>query len=104
LRSSQWIVDEENNAIIGKGKMEILENIERTGSMNQAAKLMKMSYKTMWSKVRSTEKHLEVQIVSADRKLGTHLTREGKELMEKYRRLKKECLSADDRIFRRIFE
>jgi len=104
LRSSQWIVDENNNAIIGKGKMEILENIERMGSINQAAKIMRMSYKTMWSKIKSTEKYLNVKIVHADRKLGTHLTREGKELMEKYRQLKKACVSADDQIFKGIFQ
>ena len=103
LRSSQWIVDEDNNTIIGKGKMEILENIERTGSMNQAAKMMKMSYKAMWSKIKASEEHLDFKIVHADRKLGTYLTGEGKALLEQYRQLKKECTSADDRIFRNIF-
>ena len=29
LRTSQWLVDEDNNIVIGKGRMEILENIER---------------------------------------------------------------------------
>ena len=29
LRSAQWIVDEHNNIIIGKGRAEILENIEK---------------------------------------------------------------------------
>ena len=104
LRSSQWVVDEDNNTIIGKGKMEMLESIERTGYINQAAKQMKMSYKTIWSKIKATEKNLNVRIVNADRKLGTQLTGEGKELMRKYKQLKEECVSADDRIFRRIFE
>ena len=103
LRSSQWIVDKNDNAVFGKGKMEILENIEKTGPMNQAARLMKMSYKTMWSKIKSTEKNLNTRIVHADRRSGTHLTREGKELTTKYRQLKEECLSADDRIFHDIF-
>ena len=35
LKSSQWIVDEHDNAIIGEGRMEILDNIEKTGSINQ---------------------------------------------------------------------
>ncbi|TES93023.1 MAG: hypothetical protein E3J94_02035, partial [Desulfobacteraceae bacterium] len=51
LKSSQWIVDEDDNIIIGKGRMEILENIENSGSINQAAKMMKMSYKAVWSKI-----------------------------------------------------
>ncbi len=104
LKSSQWIVDEDDNAIIGKGRMEILDNIEKTGSINQTAKMMKMSYKAVWSKIKATEKHLDTVIVHADRKEGSRLSKEGKELLEKYRLLKKECLSADDKLFRRIFE
>jgi molybdate transport system regulatory protein len=104
LKSSQWIVDEDDNAIIGKGRMEILDNIEKTGSINQTAKMMKMSYKAVWSKIKATEKHLDTVIVHADRKEGSRLSKEGKELLEKYRLLKKECLSADDKLFQRIFE
>ncbi|UCH22485.1 MAG: LysR family transcriptional regulator [Deltaproteobacteria bacterium] len=104
LRSNQWIVDNQNNIIIGKGRMEILENIEKTGSINQAAKMMKMSYKAAWSKIKATEKHLNTSIVHADRKEGTRLSREGKELLEKYRLLKRKCMSADDKIFSRIFD
>jgi molybdate transport system regulatory protein len=103
LRSAQWIVDEHNNIIIGKGRADILENIERTGSINQAAKVMKMSYKAAWSKIKATEKHLQAQIVHADRKEGSRLSKEGKELLENYKRLKDQCMTADDKIFSRIF-
>jgi molybdate transport system regulatory protein len=104
LRSSQWIVDEHNNIIIGNGRAEILKNIEQTGSINQTAKVMKMSYKAVWSKIKATEKHLDTCIVHTDRKEGSRLSREGKELLEKYRRLKKECMSMDDRLFSCIFK
>ena len=103
LRSAQWIVDEHNNIIIGKGRADILENIERTGSINQAAKVMKMSYKAVWSKIKATEKHLNTKIVHADRKDGSRLSREGKALLENYKRLKDRCMSADDKIFSSIF-
>ena len=103
LRSAQWIVDEHNNIIIGKGRAEILENIENTGSINQAAKVMKMSYKAVWSKIKATEKHLQTQIVHADRKEGSRLSSEGKVPLENYKRLKDKCMSADDKIFGDIF-
>jgi molybdate transport system regulatory protein len=64
---------------------------------------MKMSYKAVWSKIKATEKHLDTLIVHTDRKEGSRLSREGKELLEKYRRLKKECMSTDDKLFSRIF-
>ena len=104
LKSSQWIVDEHDNAIIGKGRMEILDNIEKTGSINQTARMMKMSYKAVWSKIKATEKHLDTRIVHTDRKEGSRLSREGKELLDKYSRLKEECMSVDDKIFSRFFE
>ena len=103
LRSSQWIVDENNNIIIGEGRAKILEHIDQTGSMNQAAKLMKMSYKAVWSKIKTTEKHMNVCIVHTDRKEGSRLSQEGKELLEKYKLLKAQCMSADDKIFSGIF-
>jgi molybdate transport system regulatory protein len=104
LRSSYWIVDEAGNIIIGKGRAEILENIERTGSINQAAKVMKMSYKGVWSKIKATEKHLNQKIVHADRQAGTRLTRQGKALLEQYKQLEKKCMASDDKIFAKIFK
>jgi molybdate transport system regulatory protein len=104
LRTSQWIVDENDNIIIGHGRAEILKNIEQTGSINQTAKAMKMSYKAVWSKIKATEKHLDTRIVHTDRKEGSRLSREGKELLEKYRHLKKACMSVDDKLFSQIFK
>jgi molybdate transport system regulatory protein len=103
LKSRQWLVDEDDHIIMGEGRQEIMETIERTGSLNQTAKVMKMSYKAVWGKVKATEKALNMTLVDTDRRLGSHLTKEGKELLEKYRRLKKECLKADDEIFNSIF-
>jgi molybdate transport system regulatory protein len=104
LRSSYWIVDDDGNIIIGKGRAEILANIEKTGSINQAAKVMQMSYKGVWSKIKATEKHLDKKIVHADRKEGTCLTGYGKELLEKYKLLEKNCMAADDKIFSKLFK
>jgi molybdate transport system regulatory protein len=104
LHSRQWLVDENDRIIMGEGRKEILENIERTGSISRTAKIMKMSYKGVWAKIKATEKYLNTKIVHTDRKMGSHLTKEGKELLEKYRLLKKKCLKEDDRIFRSIFD
>jgi len=88
---------------MGEGRKEILETIEKTGSINQTAKIMKMSYKGVWSKIKVTEQYLNRNIVHADRKMGTRLTKEGKELLEKYRVLKEACLEEDNRCFNTIF-
>jgi len=103
LKSSQWIVDEDNNIIIGNGRAEILENIEKTGSINQTAKMMRMSYKAVWSKIKATEKHMNACLVHTDRREGSRLSQAGKDLLTKYKRLKNQCMSADDKIFSGIF-
>jgi molybdate transport system regulatory protein len=103
LKSSQWIVDKDNNIIIGKGRAEILENIETTGSINQTARMMQMSYKAVWSKIKATEKHMNACIVHTDRKEGSRLSETGKDLLAKYKLLKTQCMSADDQIFNGIF-
>lgn len=103
LRSSYWIVDSDNNIVFGKGRMEILESIAQTGSINQTAKLLKMSYKTVWSKIKSTETHLQAKVVHADRREGTRLTRVGRELVHRFKRLNDACMESDDRIFAAVF-
>ena len=104
LKSSHWIVDQKNRIVMGEGRMLILDRIEETGSINQAAKSLGMSYKTAWSKIKSTETHLKMKLVDTDRNLGSRLTREGKKLLENYRKLKAACISADDEIFTQIFK
>lgn len=103
LRSNQLIVNDDGDIIMGNGRMQILNSIDRTGSINQTSKEMKMSYKTVWSKVKSTEKNFGKPVVHADRKTGTRLTEEGRKLLEKYRQLKKRCIQADDTIFEDLF-
>lgn len=38
---------------MGIGRLELLHHIEQTGSINQAAKAMKMSYKRAWDLIQS---------------------------------------------------
>ncbi len=103
LRSSHWIVDQQNNIVFGNGRMRILKSIEKTGSINQTAKALKMSYKTVWSKIKSTEKNLKTKVVHSSKQEGTCLTAAGRELMEKFEQMSRQCIQEDDRIFDGIF-
>ena len=88
---------------MGEGRKRIFETIEKTGSINKASKALKMSYKGVWSRIRATESHVNARLVRSDGKRGSCLTEEGKDLLDKYSRLKAECTKADDRIFKTIF-
>jgi molybdate transport system regulatory protein len=47
-----WIYGIEDR-FLGPGRIELLEQIEKTGSINKAAKAMNMSYKKAWEMVNS---------------------------------------------------
>jgi molybdopterin-guanine dinucleotide biosynthesis protein B len=103
LQSSQRIVDKNNRIVMAEGRMMLLEKIVETGSINQAAKQMRMSYKSAWSKIRSTEQHFQMKIVDSDKAHGTTLTEAGRDLLAKYKQIKKRCLEADDAVFEASF-
>ena len=103
FKSNQLLLNDDGGIIMGNGRMQILYSIDRTGSINQTSKEMKMSYKAVWSKIKSTQKNFGKPIVHSDKITGTRLTDEGRNLLEKYRQLKKCCMQADDKIFGDIF-
>jgi molybdate transport system regulatory protein len=104
LKSRQWLEDGDGNIIMGEGRQRIFELIEETGSINQTAKLMRMSYRGVWGKIKATEEHLDKKIVLTERRHGSRLTEDGKELLRNYRQLKIDCRKADEDIFRRVFK
>lgn len=104
LRTSQLLLNDDGKIIMGSGRLAIFESLQHTGSINQTARELNMAYKTVWSKIKSTEKNWGRSVVDTDRKTGTRLTRDGKDLLEKYRQLKQDCIHADDCIFQSIFQ
>ncbi|RLB23124.1 MAG: LysR family transcriptional regulator [Deltaproteobacteria bacterium] len=104
LKSRQWLEDTQGNIIIGEGRQRIFELVEQTGSINQAAKLMKMSYRGVWGKIKATEEHLKKKVVITERRHGSRLTEDGKRLLTNYTRLKKDCQEEDEKIFNKIFK
>lgn len=104
LRTSQLLLNDDGKIIMGSGRMAIFESLQHTGSINQTARELNMAYKTVWSKIKSTEKNWGRSVVDTDRKTGTRLTRDGMDLLEKYRQLKQGCIHADDSIFQSIFQ
>ena len=53
-----WLHDEEGNVIFGIGRTKMLEAIERCGSISAASKELKMSYRTVWARIKATEERL----------------------------------------------
>ena len=77
--------------LVGPGKLELLQFIQETGSISQAAKKMGLSFKKAWDRVNSLNQLCESPIVQAHSggaKGGkTVVTPAGIELMEAFQRL-----------------
>lgn len=75
-------------------RIALLEQIDACGSINKAAKLAGMSYKTAWDSINSmnnlSERPLFIRTAGGKSGGGTTLTEEGKELVRKYRLIQRE--------------
>lgn len=86
VKSKIWI-ELNDDVIFGLGRIRLFEEIEKTGSMSQAAALLGMSYRAAWGKVTATEERLKLQLVErqqGNRRKGTTLTPAGKAILHLY--------------------
>ncbi|WP_345993878.1 TOBE domain-containing protein [Sulfurimonas sp. HSL-1716] len=85
-----WL-KKDGRSFLGSGRIELLNMIEKTGSINAAAKEMKMSYKAAWERINGMNELADEPIIQ--RKIGgkggggTTLTPYAHELIKTYDRL-----------------
>jgi molybdate transport system regulatory protein len=58
VKSKVWLEDRQGRIIFGLGRMRILTAVKKCGSLNAAAKELKMSYRAVWGKIKVTEEAL----------------------------------------------
>jgi len=85
-----WI-EYEGKPVLGKGGAKILEQIEKEKSISKAAEKLGMSYRYVWSYLKKIEKTLSEPVIETHRggKFGgggAKLTKQGKKLLEDYKR------------------
>ncbi|WP_288421525.1 LysR family transcriptional regulator [uncultured Acinetobacter sp.] len=81
----------EQNIAFGPGKADLLEAIEKTGSISQAAKSMNMSYRRAWQLVDTMNQCFETALVETQTG-GTHgggaaVTALGQKVLQHYRQM-----------------
>lgn len=85
-----WLT-KDTQSFLGAGRVELLKKIEKTGSINAAAKEMKMSYKAAWQRINGMNALADEPLIQ--RKVGgsggggTTLTPYAYELIKTYERL-----------------
>ena len=103
IRARFWIVGDDtavsgvcSEGYVGIGRIELLENIQKLGSMNQAAKAMGMSYKKAWKLIQDLNgmyaEPLVIKEHGGKSGGGTQLTARGEVLIAEFRALEEELI------------
>jgi molybdate transport system regulatory protein len=106
VRSKVWL-QKGGSPLMGAGRAELLRAVERTGSINAAAKELGMDYRRAWGLIDSMEKRLNFKLVIRRRGgsgRGTSLTDEGRRVLDLYERLERRAQESIDRQFGSIFK
>ncbi|MCW4010335.1 MAG: LysR family transcriptional regulator [Candidatus Bathyarchaeota archaeon] len=90
-----WMINEAGESVFGNGLAELLEEIDKTHSMLQAAQNLKMSYRYALHRITLAEKRLGELLVNRSRggaKGGgsSEVTPYGKKLVARYRKAQAE--------------
>jgi molybdate transport system regulatory protein len=98
VRSKVWIEDAEGNVVLGPGRYRMLEAVRRLGSLQSAARELRMSYKALWARISATEARLGQALLNKDRS-GSRLTPAAEELLQRYIRLDRRVAAECDELF-----
>lgn len=108
IKSKIWIENGEGRVVVGSGRLQMLDAIERLGSIHAAALELHMSYRAVWGKVRATEKRLGMALLQPKgggaQRSGSELTVFGKELVERFRKLEALTKESADHLFLDFFQ
>ncbi|MGJ4910729.1 winged helix-turn-helix domain-containing protein [Bradyrhizobium sp. HKCCYLS2033] len=98
LPSLSLRIDLDDGGRIGPGKIALLENIERHGSISAAGRAMDMSYKRAWDLVDEINRVCRQPAVARQtggrNGGGAALTTFGAQLVERYRRIERDAANA----------
>ncbi|MCF8109817.1 MAG: LysR family transcriptional regulator [Desulfohalobiaceae bacterium] len=97
-RSKVWIENADREVVLGPGRYRILDAIQRLGSLQAAAKELRMGYKALWARITATERRLGLVLLEKDR-TGSRLPPEAEVLMQRYRRMNRLVNTECDEVF-----
>lgn len=100
------IMDEnaDTNSQFGRGIANLCLGVRELGSLNAAAKSMKMAYSKAWRIIKETEATLGIQLLDRDGAHGSTLTDEGNKLLDAYLKLDAKLQEVAEKEFGKYFE
>jgi molybdate transport system regulatory protein len=89
-RVKVWL-EKDGKVVLGGYRAELLRQIEACGSLSEAAKRMRLSYRRAWGKIRELEENLGARLIESEHGGadggGSRLTPEGQRLIALFERL-----------------
>ncbi|MBF0529087.1 MAG: molybdopterin-guanine dinucleotide biosynthesis protein MobB [Deltaproteobacteria bacterium] len=106
LRTKFWFEDDIGEPVFGEGRRRILELIDEVGSMQAAAKILNMSYRGVWARVKATEQRLGIKLVETtvgrSKDHGSRLTPEARKLLQDYKILNHKGVTFMNDLFQEV--
>ena len=92
LSHKLWIYSDGRPGVFGDGKAQLLEELDRRGSLREAATALGISYRKAWGDLRKAEQTTGLPLLDRTRGGsgggGSTLTTEAHQLLGAYRRLR----------------
>lgn len=101
IRTKVWIQNPDGKVVFGLGRYRILKAVQDTGSLQAAAKELKMSYRAVWMRIRASERRIGRELVVRDGK-GSRLTPFAENLMKQYKRLLSILEKESDEVYQHL--
>ncbi len=106
IRSKIWI-EAGGATVFGRGRRILLEAVETHGSINQAARVIGISYRRAWSYIKAMEDRLGIKLVERQaggrNGGGAALTDDARDFLKKFESLERGMQKMVDRRFTSIF-
>lgn len=107
VRSKVWL-EVDGRPFLGDGRYRLLSAVQRNGSINAAARDLKMSYRKVWAQLKTMEETCPFPLL--ERRIGgkdggaTHLTTEAIKLMKKFEVMRSRVNAEADLCFTECFD
>jgi molybdate transport system regulatory protein len=103
-----WLAGDDDSSSFGQGRWQLLQAIEREGSLRAAAASLEISYRKAWGDLKASEAALGVKLIEARRGGAaggdTRLTPEGRAWLRAYGRFRSQVAKAVSRAFATSFK
>ena len=90
LKYKIWI-EADGKVLFGKGRDDILNAVENQKSLNAAAKLLKMSYRAAWGRLKASEERMGIKLVEPGPvKKSIQLTEKARAIIKRFEKLERD--------------